>query len=195
MREWGAGAGMWSVRTVRDHRGVRVPLYAARSGAAAERDGFSAEEYRLVRQRVGEGSVFELLTHPAFLVIATVLVGAGVVHRTTMPGQGSVPAALIGLGGLLLLALWLRGRIPPAAARHTVGALLELRRCPSCAFRLGDSPAEADRCVVCPECGAAWRLPTNIFEGVAGVETGIETGAAAAERPAGEGGGGDDRVS
>ena len=31
--------------------------------------------------------------------------------------------------------------------------------CPSCRFPLCDMLQEADGCTVCPECGAAWRLP------------------------------------
>lgn len=31
--------------------------------------------------------------------------------------------------------------------------------CPSCSYRLRGVPPEPDGCTVCPECGAAWRLP------------------------------------
>jgi len=31
--------------------------------------------------------------------------------------------------------------------------------CPSCLFGLTDLPIKPDGCTVCPECGAAWRLP------------------------------------
>ncbi|HLP82761.1 MAG TPA: zinc ribbon domain-containing protein [Phycisphaerales bacterium] len=38
---------------------------------------------------------------------------------------------------------------------------LLLRRCPSCDFSLMEITAEADGCTVCPECGAAWRIPAE----------------------------------
>jgi len=31
--------------------------------------------------------------------------------------------------------------------------------CPSCLYTLKDIRVQDDRCTVCPECGAAWRLP------------------------------------
>lgn len=31
-------------------------------------------------------------------------------------------------------------------------------RCPACAYPIGELEPEADGCVVCPECGAAWRV-------------------------------------
>jgi hypothetical protein len=38
------------------------------------------------------------------------------------------------------------------------GAMLELRRCPACGYRLGGGVIEADACTVCAECGAAWQV-------------------------------------
>jgi hypothetical protein len=38
--------------------------------------------------------------------------------------------------------------------------LLRAGRCPVCLYALDDLEPEADRCTVCPECGAAWRLDT-----------------------------------
>jgi len=37
--------------------------------------------------------------------------------------------------------------------------LFRTRCCPACGFDLVPSPVESDGCTVCPECGAAWRLP------------------------------------
>jgi hypothetical protein len=36
------------------------------------------------------------------------------------------------------------------------GTLLEHDCCPSCGYRVAELLAEADGCVVCPECGSAW---------------------------------------
>jgi ssDNA-binding Zn-finger/Zn-ribbon topoisomerase 1 len=34
---------------------------------------------------------------------------------------------------------------------------VSIGRCPSCGYELSQLPIEADGCVVCPECGGAWR--------------------------------------
>ncbi len=36
---------------------------------------------------------------------------------------------------------------------------LQRTRCPSCAYNLAGISAQPDLCTLCPECGAAWRLP------------------------------------
>ncbi|MCC5821809.1 MAG: hypothetical protein LAT64_00815 [Phycisphaerales bacterium] len=41
---------------------------------------------------------------------------------------------------------------------HARDALLEYDLCPVCVHGLGGIPPEPDGCVVCPECGAAWRM-------------------------------------
>jgi hypothetical protein len=47
--------------------------------------------------------------------------------------------------------------ILPVTKSPTQGLYLDLGRCPQCAYRLSDLKPEPDGCVVCPECGAAWR--------------------------------------
>ncbi len=44
---------------------------------------------------------------------------------------------------------------------HARDALLEYDLCPGCVHGLGGIPPEPDGCVVCPECGAAWRAPVQ----------------------------------
>lgn len=34
------------------------------------------------------------------------------------------------------------------------------RLCPSCGYDMENTPAESDGCIVCTECGAAWRFPS-----------------------------------
>ncbi len=41
--------------------------------------------------------------------------------------------------------------------RALVRAMLRAQRCPSCDYDLRGSPAQPDGCILCPECGAAWR--------------------------------------
>lgn len=152
---------MWPLPpTIRDHRGRRLPLYAPRRDEA-NRDDFPEDEFRVLKQRVGEGSVFELLAAPVMVWGIVLLTGAGVTYRIAKTGGFVWPVVLF-LGVALVGAVFSR-RLPPASSRHVAGAMLELKRCPSCAFTLVGRAPEPDRCVICPECGGAWILPRDIF--------------------------------
>lgn len=44
----------------------------------------------------------------------------------------------------------------------TITSTLKFNHCPSCGYSLETAkPDPADHCTLCPECGAAWRLPTT----------------------------------
>jgi hypothetical protein len=47
----------------------------------------------------------------------------------------------------------------PISERFLRGISKRSARCPACAFSLQAAHAGKDGCTVCPECGAAWRLP------------------------------------
>lgn len=51
-----------------------------------------------------------------------------------------------------------RRRLSRNAAAASKG-LLERHLCPSCGYKLTALPIDPDGCTICPECGAAWRLP------------------------------------
>lgn len=51
--------------------------------------------------------------------------------------------------------------LSPHVFRGIRGAALAIPRCPACATDLGNGEPEPDGCTVCPECGAAWRLPAD----------------------------------
>ncbi len=55
------------------------------------------------------------------------------------------------VGGFMIFCEW---RSPEHAKR----ALLRSGLCPSCAYKLDDITPEPDGCIICPECGGAWRL-------------------------------------
>jgi len=61
----------------------------------------------------------------------------------------AVPAGLMLLGAGLLGDGWRRAR---------GRALVRLGRCGVCLYALEGLEPEGDGCVVCPECGAAWRV-------------------------------------
>jgi hypothetical protein len=66
----------------------------------------------------------------------------------------SLPLAIMAVG--LLCA---RRGLPLETARRIQRALLSEKRCAGCGYDLSGATAESDGCVVCAECGAAWRLP------------------------------------
>lgn len=47
--------------------------------------------------------------------------------------------------------------ILPTTRSASQGLYLAIGRCAQCAYRLTDLKPELDGCVVCPECGAAWK--------------------------------------
>jgi hypothetical protein len=58
---------------------------------------------------------------------------------------------------VVITALMILGRSLRTVARRSC---LRLGLCPACGYEIGSLPAATDGCTVCPECGAAWRLPT-----------------------------------
>ena len=42
-----------------------------------------------------------------------------------------------------------------------IDAALSINRCPACVYSLSGQQAEPDGCIVCPECGGAWRRPAR----------------------------------
>lgn len=84
----------------------------------------------------------------------------------------SIPAALAGLLALLVLFGWMRldhmigsGKQSRLNA-HTrdLHLLLRRSRCPACGYSIANQRVEADGCVLCPECGAAWNAPAFLEE-------------------------------
>ncbi|GJM18983.1 MAG: hypothetical protein DHS20C14_11960 [Phycisphaeraceae bacterium] len=68
-----------------------------------------------------------------------------------------LPAMLIAASGLgSVYGIWL-----PVVQRLTRPVHLAQERCIACGYRLQGLTREDDGCVVCPECGAAWRLDPN----------------------------------
>ncbi len=61
----------------------------------------------------------------------------------------------------ILLSLFSCGGILAAGRdrRHLVRRRITARLCPACAYPIGGLSPQGDGLVVCPECGAAWRIP------------------------------------
>lgn len=97
--------------------------------------------------------------------VVALVIGVGL-FLAPGPGWASQTLAMVmRLGGTLLITLGLVVLVSVVIVRwrgESIGeplmrARAERGRCRGCAFELEGLPAEEDGCVVCPECGAAWR--------------------------------------
>jgi DNA-directed RNA polymerase subunit RPC12/RpoP len=111
------------------------------------------------------GCGWELLTQFVLIPLAAVVVFAcwWFVARG-WPRWASL-ASMSGVGIILLAVYfwleipWTGGAQRTRARRATViEAFLNEGLCASCGYEIKTTSPEADGCVVCPECGAAWRL-------------------------------------
>jgi len=71
-------------------------------------------------------------------------------------GQLIPLSCLVGIFGWSYWKMW-RG-VPARTSREMAAGLLSCGRCPSCTYKIGHVVEDHDGCVVCPECGAAWRM-------------------------------------
>jgi hypothetical protein len=150
-----------------DDRGNAVELstiaWAWRQGHWSRAD---AREFTRARGR-------QIVCHPRFILANVLFAVLLVAHffvsihfispivRSASPAlQGALGGAIFGLPLILILALYFRtaGRIE---AERLSLYLLQRSRCPSCISDLAALETESDGCTVCPECGAAWRLPPD----------------------------------
>jgi len=161
--------------TILDHRGGRRPLASA---TWAERAAHAPNASRFLPKLSMSVSTIGLLV---LVVTATfAMQDAGSRLATTVsPGSSAAKIAiqLLGLFGpllfiilLILLGLFFSAsRIwMPAVARYW----LSIGQCASCRYDIASVEPAQDACVVCPECGAAWKLgrpnsepPTSVREG------------------------------
>lgn len=70
----------------------------------------------------------------------------------------AIGGALGGIGCAFFIRALLHHRLLPSLApARVVPLLIRMDQCPACCQSLRGLPRAADDCVVCPECGAAWR--------------------------------------
>lgn len=119
------------------------------------------------------GPVDWSFTIPAIGCLGIALVGAcaasslAYLALSTITKQAPVWIPLsIGLVGALTYIVWALRRRRRNRITLAADALIQLwlikGRCPSCGYTLaGIEPSPDDACVVCPECGSAWRPPRD----------------------------------
>jgi hypothetical protein len=94
----------------------------------------------------------------AELIISLVFILGGCIFMWRFVNAPAHLLLMLILGfGLLLTVLW------RAAARMDLVSgihyMLAKPQCPGCDHLLTGVPPQQDGCTICPECGAAWRLP------------------------------------
>ncbi len=96
----------------------------------------------------------------AAVVVVLLVFVLSLLWATTAKSSGTVLGFGVALGPLaapaVLLAMLLVGR--RHVRRLFVPVMLKHACCPSCGHTLTGLTPEDDGCVVCPECGAAWRM-------------------------------------
>ena len=94
------------------------------------------------------------------VVVVIIVFVLSLLWATAANSNGTVLGFSVALGPLaapvVLLAMLLVGR--RHVRRLFVPVMLEHACCPSCGYDLTGLTPEDDGCVVCPECGAAWRM-------------------------------------
>lgn len=113
--------------------------------------------YRQENKERDRSDSWRMLCVVGFLVCATI-----VTNLLGMPRV--VSGALGGVSGMLLGTLILRGRslafTPPTRLRPL---LVRMELCPACGYSIKGLPVQSDGCVVCAECGAAWRPHSPVY--------------------------------
>ena len=115
------------------------------------RKAWADADYRRVTARTPKQAT------PAFLrVLLAVGLGCFALSIIAAHANHSAPATVFLALGFLLVGLFTYGLRLESIPRE----LRALGLCPACLYDLSAFPPDPDRCTLCPECGAAWRLPS-----------------------------------
>lgn len=144
---------------VSDDRGQARPLAAAQSMTSA---GLSGEDPELVELRVRawqsvSSDVPSRKRMPLRIFIWGVAVGLAVVLGAVVPGLPPWIMPVVMMGAFVAGMFVYTRRQARKNAPRLVEVYLASGRCPCCEYSLEGAVAEPDGCVVCPECGGAWK--------------------------------------
>jgi hypothetical protein len=99
------------------------------------------------------GGCFPFVVHIGAAVVWLVVCGL-LVRQFRLSGWIVVPGLLL---GWFLIALNYERFILIRGSALFFQTPLSAGLCPGCAYNLRKLPEDSDRCVVCPECGCAWK--------------------------------------
>lgn len=99
-----------------------------------------------------------VLVGPAHSIYTSFFLGAGAPPQVASVILGALPH-LVAVG-ITVITVIFGARMLSGRQRRSIAKLLVAEAyCPGCLYHLAELPVQADRCWVCPECGAAWRAP------------------------------------
>ena len=145
--------GLLKLRSVTDDRGRSVPFRMV-TGLRVSRE-IPEDARRKIEDQVKADFGADRRWKIELAIGLTVFMGI-LVALLMIPGLG-YQRAMFALPPLVVVVFLWSGRRYVRNRYHRV--ILAMEYCPSCGYRLVGTPPEGDGCTVCPECGAAWRLP------------------------------------
>lgn len=148
-----AGPRFDNGKVVRDARGELRVIAFVESRGLLVRD--MPRDLRESIALLGASNFFQHLRWPPW---KTIVIPGAMVGALGLLSWGGKFAFNLGVP-LLLMGVFAASFDP--LPEHMMRLLLKHRRCASCAYDLAGTPVQPDLCTVCPECGAAWRLPAN----------------------------------
>jgi hypothetical protein len=110
----------------------------------------------------GIGSIVCLMRFGAVLVCSSVLVYAALVLLAPRTGLGAILPTVLGIAVIAMLVFPFL--LPSRFENWARSTRVKRGRCASCRYSLIGVSAAPDGCVVCPECGAAWRVASGECE-------------------------------
>lgn len=145
--------------TTQDHRNQEVPLYRGALDIFPASD-LCRKQLRKFRKaaRIPDQRFFRFSFGGCLVVfvLALFVVLARRVYGLEL--RWAVAGGCLAWGMYRAFALVWDGTAYRLRAASLVRAMLAEWRCPSCAYDLRHLKAHEDGCVICPECGAAWRV-------------------------------------
>ena len=148
--------------TVRDSRGNQRRVYdlVDRFSHADDRQRIQPQEMNEIRARLNQ---LQAQSQSGALALFSVLLLGLMGFAFTLASEGHPISKYVGLACLAIsaLGLLLWWYAPRVSAQEVSQALVEQSRCACCAYDLRATSADARGITQCPECGAAWELPSS----------------------------------
>ncbi|MHC5114515.1 MAG: hypothetical protein ACYTGP_08830 [Planctomycetota bacterium] len=153
---------------IRDARGRKVSqLDPVEMRLLHRHDVIDAETLRSIAAEVGTGVEERVRRFVPVLIFGVTAIAVILVIQIVDYALSGDIRALISPRNIALANIWFIILVVWTGAKQARfgrirKAMLGHRRCPHCGYDLrGLAPEEVDGCVICPECGCAWRLDAS----------------------------------
>ncbi len=151
--------------TLRDADGRRVRAARGEARRRQMRGWDRKKDFKKARWRATPAWAKWMFGLAAGALILSILTGgvlATIAHVFEMSFADWVGDLVVtAVGGSLVAMIGAGGVTVAVEDRAAIRAILSMRVCLKCFYDLRGTPARADGCTVCPECGATWRLGTS----------------------------------